>query len=386
MNVNADSRPRCARVNGNLIQNGDLEQGVAGAPRGWSQSSWGKLTAKLIYPIPGHRGGRAAGLVVTRLRSGNAEWRFRPVPASDNTIYAFSDEYRSNVVTNVTVEFRLSSGGYQYEWVGDAEPTRGAWKVFRSQVTVPRNATSLTVLHVLDRNGSLEIDNASLTAMPDDSFPQGMVTLAFDDGRTSQFKYARRVLNASGLRATYAIITRAARNPSVTSWAEIMTLYREGNDIAAHSRTHPDLTAIPLAKLKGEVEGSYRDLAGRGMTPTTFVYPYGAMNSNVERLVRSAGFGGARGSYFGLDGRSADKFNLQDIVIDKTMPIAKVEEWIDQAVAHKRWVVFELHDVLPRGGDEYSIAPRKLQQIVAYIKKSGIKVVTLKEGIRLMTL
>jgi peptidoglycan/xylan/chitin deacetylase (PgdA/CDA1 family) len=373
-------------MNRNLIENGDLEQGVAGAPRDWSQSSWGKLTARFIYPVPGHGGGRAAGLVVTHRRSGDAGWQFRLIPASDNTVYAFSDECRSNVVTNVTVEFHLSSGGYQYEWLGDAEATGGAWKIFRSQITVPKNATSLTVLHVLDKDGSLAIDNASLTAIPDDSFPQAMVTLAFDDGRTSQFNYARPILNASGLKATYAIITKADGDGDVMSWAEIMTLYREGNEIAAHSRTHPDLTAIPLAQLKDEIAGSYRDLARRGMTPTTFVYPYGTMDSKAERLVRGAGFSGARGSYFGLNGRSADKFNLQDIVIDKTTPTATVEEWIDQAIAHKRWVIFELHDVSPRGGDDYAIAPRKLQQIVTYIEKSGIKVVTLQEGIQLMNL
>jgi peptidoglycan/xylan/chitin deacetylase (PgdA/CDA1 family) len=251
---------------------------------------------------------------------------------------------------------------------------------------VPKNATSLTVLHVLDRNGYLEIDNASLTAIPDDSFQQGMVTLAFDDGRTSQFKYARPVLNASGLKATYAIITRADRDSSVMSWTGIMALYSEGNDIAAHSRTHPNLTAIPLVKLKREVEGSYQDLAKRGMTPSIFVYPYGAVDSKLERLVRRAGFNGARGSGFGLDGRSAEKYDLHDIAIDKTTSIAKVKEWIDQAVAHKRWVIFELHDVLPHDGDEYSIGPGKLQQIVAYIKESGIKVVTLQEGIRLVNL
>ena len=216
-----------------------------------------------------------------------------------------------------------------------------------------------------------------------------MLTLVFDDGRASQFKNTRPVLNVSGLKATYAIITEPQRvgDSSIKAfmtWAEITTLYKEKNEIAAHSRSHRDLTTLTLAEVEDEVEGSYRDLVTRGLTPNTFVYPYGATNSNVERLVRSAGFGGARGSYFGLDGRSADKFNLRDIVVDKTTTTSKIKEWIDEAVAHKRWVVFELHDVLPRGGDAYSITPGKLQQIVTYIRRSGIKVVTLQEGIRLM--
>jgi hypothetical protein len=46
--------------------------------------------------------------------------------------------------------------------------------------------------------------------------------------------------------------------------------------------------------------------------------------------------------------------------------------------------VLELHDVLSEGGDEYSITPKKLRTIVTYIRHTGIQVVTLQEGIRLM--
>jgi peptidoglycan/xylan/chitin deacetylase (PgdA/CDA1 family) len=162
------------------------------------------------------------------------------------------------------------------------------------------------------------------------------------------------------------------------TWAEITTLHNEGNEIAAHSRTHRDLTTLTFSEVQGEVGGSYQDLVTRGLTPNTFVYPYGGVNSNVERLVRSTGFSGARGSYFGLDGVSADKFNLHDILVNKTTPTSKIEKWIDQARVDKRWLVLELHDVLPRGGDEYSITPKKLLNLVSYIRQTGVEVVIFK--------
>jgi peptidoglycan/xylan/chitin deacetylase (PgdA/CDA1 family) len=309
--------------------------------------------------------------------------------ASEHTVYAFSDEYNSNVVTNVTVEFMLSTGAKDYEWLGDAEATGGAWKMFSSQITVPEGTTSLTVLHGLDKNGSLKIGNVSLTAMRADPFPQGMVTLVFDDGRASQFKNARPILNAAGLKTTYAIIThpqrvRDASIKAFMTWAEITMLHDEGNEIAAHSRAHRDLTTLTPSEMQGEVRGAYQDLVTRGLTPDTFVYPYGGVNSNVERLVRSTGFSGARGSYFGLDGACTDKFNLRDILVGETTPAKKIKHWIDQAIAQKRWLVLELHDVLSEGGDEYSIMPKKLRSIVTYIRHTGIQVVTLQEGIRLM--
>ncbi len=168
------------------------------------------------------------------------------------------------------------------------------------------------------------------------------------------------------------------------TWAEIAMLHDEGHEIAAHSRAHRDLTTLTRSEMRGEVQGAYQDLVTRGLTPKTFVYPYGAVNSKVERPVRSTGFSGARGSYFGLDGVCTDKFNLHDIFVGKTTPAENIERWIDQAIDNQRWLVLELHDVLSEGGDEYSIKPKKLHTIVTYIRHTGIQVVTLQEGIRLM--
>jgi peptidoglycan/xylan/chitin deacetylase (PgdA/CDA1 family) len=376
----------CNAVKRNLIWNGDLERGTTGAPQAWSPTSWGKLNAKFLYPVVGYRGDRAVEVVVTHRHSGDAEWRFTHISASNDRVYGFSDEYSSDVITNVTVEYQLSSGAYEYEWLGDAEPTKGTWKVFASQITIPKEAVSLTVLHDLDKNGFLKVGNVHLTAMTDDSFSTGMLTLVFDDGRASQFRNARPIINAAGLNATYAIITkpqlvRDSSTKAFMTWAEITTLSNEKNEIAAHSRSHPDLSSLTRDELQKEVKGSYQDLVTRGLIPSTFVYPYGGVNSLVERIVRTTGFRGARGSYFGLDGASADRFNLHDIVINRDTPTTKIEKWIEQAFTQKRWVIFELHDVLPQGGDEYSITPEKLERIVNYIRHSGIKVVTLQEGL-----
>lgn len=101
--------------------------------------------------------------------------------------------------------------------------------------------------------------------------------------------------------------------------------------------------------MREEVQGAYQDLVTRGLTPKTFVYPYGAINSKLERLVRTTGFSGARGSYFGLDGAYTNKFNLHDIFVGKTTPAEDIERCIDQANANQRWLVLELHDVLSGG-------------------------------------
>jgi hypothetical protein len=96
----------------NLVGNGNLEQGTTGAPTGWSSSYWGNLKPTFTYPERGNGGGKAAKMVVTHWSSGDAKWQFSHVPVSEHTIYQFSDDYNSNVMTNVTVEYLLSNGKY----------------------------------------------------------------------------------------------------------------------------------------------------------------------------------------------------------------------------------------------------------------------------------
>jgi peptidoglycan/xylan/chitin deacetylase (PgdA/CDA1 family) len=73
------------------------------------------------------------------------------------------------------------------------------------------------------------------------------------------------------------------------TWAEIRMLHDEENEIAAHTRSHRDLATLTRREMRGEVQGSHKDLLARGIKPATFVYPYGSVNSNIERLVRSTG-------------------------------------------------------------------------------------------------
>ena len=60
--------------------------------------------------------------------------------------------------------------------------------------------------------------------------------------------------------------------------------------------------------------------------------------------------------------------------------LATLEKYIDQAKADKRWVVFELHDVLASGGDTYAITPAFFQSVVNFVKTSGAQVTTMQQG------
>ena len=369
----------------NLIVNGNLEAGSGSTPTGWSKDNWGNLKATYSYPVTGANGGKGAKVVVTSWKSGDAKWRSNSVAVSSSTIYRFTNDYNATVPTEVTAEFEMSDGSYRYEWVGSAPATAGAWNALAIEITVPRGAVALSVLHLLDKNGTLTIDNASLVALPANPFAEGMVTFVFDDGLSSQYNNARPILNTAGIKSTYAIITQQVGGGSnYMTWTNVTGLKGEANEISAHSRTHPDLTTLSSTAAQQEIQGSYDDLVAQSLTPNTFVYPVGGVDPNTIQRVKNAGFVGARASFFGLNSPTAEKYALYDIRLDKTTTLASAKELIDQAIADKRWLVFELHDVVGSGGDDLALSTSLFQSIVNYVKQTGIKTVTLQQGLQSM--
>jgi peptidoglycan/xylan/chitin deacetylase (PgdA/CDA1 family) len=80
-------------------------------------------------------------------------------------------------------------------------------------------------------------------------------------------------------------------HPAVLSWDELRELAREGVTLGAHSRTHPILTQMPLAKARMEIRGSQEDLhQAIGKVLPIFCYPNGGYNQAILRVMRDEGF------------------------------------------------------------------------------------------------
>jgi len=67
--------------------------------------------------------------------------------------------------------------------------------------------------------------------------------------------------------------------------------------------------------------------------------------------------------------------------VDTTLD--QVKTMIDAANLNKTWVILVFHQVDNSGG-QYSVSPTMLQNIVDYIKTTGVSVVTLGQGLNLM--
>ncbi len=147
----------------NLVANPGLETASGTAPANWTSNKWGSNTAAFTYDTTGHSGSRAATVKVSAYASGDAKWSFAPVNVTPNTTYTFSNWYKSTAVSGVVAAVTPTSGAVSYTWIANA-PVSAAWKQQSFSFKAPANAKQVTFLHYLDKNGTLSVDDYSLTA------------------------------------------------------------------------------------------------------------------------------------------------------------------------------------------------------------------------------
>ncbi|MFZ2523214.1 MAG: glycosyl hydrolase [Minisyncoccia bacterium] len=146
---------------GNIINNPSLELPNLTKPDRWQSGKYGTNTAVFNYPTTGIDGSRAANVTINSYSTGDAKWYFDDVPVTAGAQYTFSENYKSNAVTNVTVRWKKTNGTFAYISLGSV-PVSTAWSTFTKNITAPSDAVSVTIFHVLKSVGTLDIDNYKL--------------------------------------------------------------------------------------------------------------------------------------------------------------------------------------------------------------------------------
>lgn len=219
------------------------------------------------------------------------------------------------------------------------------------------------------------------------AFSEGMVTFSFDDSWASQYANALPILQSAGIKGTFYLTTE----PVLGGWSGYMTptqivdIGNKGHEIAGHTVTHPHLPALSSSQITSEIVNSKTYLQNlTGKSVTTFAYPYGEFNATAKSLVQTSGYTSARGvEEDALNTALSDKYNLKSSCIESGATFAQVKSQIDKAKAQKQWYILCFHEVKSSPG-QYDTSIALFQQIVNYIKSSGIKTVTVTQGRALM--
>jgi peptidoglycan/xylan/chitin deacetylase (PgdA/CDA1 family) len=105
---------------------------------------------------------------------------------------------------------------------------------------------------------------------------------------------------------------------------EIRAWAGRGFEFGAHTQTHADLSLLGEAAARSEIDGSRKDLeAILGRPVTSFAYPYGRANADIERAVR-AKFSCAFSIAEGLNDAATPTWRLRRTMVQHTDSVADV--------------------------------------------------------------
>jgi YD repeat-containing protein len=148
----------------NLVENPSFEQHTVNAslPDDWTEDNWATNTAVFSYPSNGHTGSYSARVDMSGYSSGDAKWDTAPMTVSPSTNYTFSDYYESNVSTIVDAKITHTDGSVTYTQIGAPAASGSGWAYVTYNFTTPSDATQVVILHLIQSNGYLQIDDMSL--------------------------------------------------------------------------------------------------------------------------------------------------------------------------------------------------------------------------------
>lgn len=157
-------RGMATAVGPNLINNPSVETAAsATTPTDWLNNAWGTNKATFEYLNTGARtGSRSVKTTLTSYTDGDAKWYFKPVAVAANTKYTYATNYKSNIASEVVVQFTSSTNVESYLWLNSPAASSSAWKAASYDFTTPANVSKATVFHVIAKVGWLQVDDVSL--------------------------------------------------------------------------------------------------------------------------------------------------------------------------------------------------------------------------------
>lgn len=145
----------------NLFTNPSFESGTNGAPTGWTKDRWASNTGLFTHPVAGANGtAKAARVTITSFTNGDAKWYPAEAPITAGKTYQFSNYYKSNVETVLVARYRVN-GSHTYVYLKSL-PVSASFTQNVLEITAPANATAVTIFHVINKVGFLEVDEYAL--------------------------------------------------------------------------------------------------------------------------------------------------------------------------------------------------------------------------------
>lgn len=330
---------------------------------------------------------------------------------------------KSLVVWVKMVNYGHFLGGYPRLYLGDSGLTNGwYWKLTESagqpwaldgewlRITLPWGAatlvglpsrSSLAVLTIQLFDDStqavtIHLGGVATMAEPAAPFPNGVLSLCFDDGYISQFQTAKPYLDKYGFRCTAYLITETLWNHSAYPGyldlpsAQALEGY-SGWEIAAHAYTAANHNAgyvsIGDAASLADMQAAKAYLRSQGFrAPDSFAYPLGVFDAgtvaNAQALFNSGRTISQLGGFPDETFPPAQLSRLRSMAVSANSGIVNPEAYVTAAAANREWLLLTMHDIQSSASGNLQLSTANFQALMDYIAASGIAVLPVSEVLR----
>jgi peptidoglycan/xylan/chitin deacetylase (PgdA/CDA1 family) len=301
-------------------------------------------------------------------------------------------------LTNV-YQWKLTNSAGQ-PWARDGEWMRITLPMGSATITGSPSRSSLAALTIQtfdNGSGPAVVHLGGLATMAEPvAWPNGVLSLCFDDGLISQFTTAKPYMDKYGYRATAYVITETLWNHgSFSGYYDIPTAQalesESGWEIAAHAYTsanhNASYTGIPDAAALADMQAAKAYLRAQGFrAPDHFAYPLGNFDSATVLNAQSV-FGSGR-TISQIGGFPDETFppaqigRLRSIAVSANSSIPTIEGYVTAAAANKEWLLLTMHDIVTSASGNVQLSTANFQALMDFTAASGIQVMPVSEVLR----
>jgi peptidoglycan/xylan/chitin deacetylase (PgdA/CDA1 family) len=232
------------------------------------------------------------------------------------------------------------------------------------------------VRHARGRSGA----EAAPPAGPQDP----VVSLTFDDGLASH-RIAAEMLGERGLAGTFYVPSGSVGNEGSLGWDDLRALAAQGHEIGGHTCGHSHLTALTVPEARREIEADRLALLEHELDPTTFAYPFGESNAEVESIAREVGYTAARGVGGFVETLPPENvFRLRTPHSARTWTTAEVLKALVVAGAHESgWTILPFHHVEEEGrvASSYTTDPSHFAEFLDWLVAQNVRVMRVCDAV-----
>ncbi len=211
-----------------------------------------------------------------------------------------------------------------------------------------------------------------------------VASITFDDFPSSAYEIGGKILEASGLRATYFVsgcyMGRTVESVPYFQAAHLREIHAKGHEIGCHTYDHVKLGeagaryAVETCKRNAKFVA---DTIGADVEMTSFAYPNGDASVPVKAALAKR-FPLCRGVRQAQNAGSVDLAQLNIVSLEiRHAGQTDLAGIIAAAKAQKSWLVFLSHDVA-ESPSPYGSTPAMIEDVVARLKAAAVPVLPLK--------